>query len=447
MSDRLKENYKKITKYPNFIGCAAFSGLTLLQTVLCVIWISGNLTEISEVGGNETFRYKALISFALMTASVFLTVMTLIVKVRKREMKMWPYATVITLYIMTLPTVVSVNFDATLFAVCFSLEMLLTVCILLYFYDKHERRLFVLIAMFVVLCVLGYLNRAAFWAGIFESMVFLSIQLYRNLKTKRNNIADKSWRNTLLLFLILIIIMLMPQYFKYNNINGTLYKKSVEQQLSARLVVPYLEKEYMARERDYLLGVIRREDFDPSHGYESFNFLMHRYEEDGLDMEEIWSNLYKNGFHRYKKEMILSYGKNTVKGWLSPLLVYSEMNNSSVKSFHGYYYGLFQNSDPAFADRYMRVGLNGFTVLFIGMIIQMAAALIMDIASGKMKNKLEEGEHRIIEAVVALVCMGAVWTVCQTLFAMEGLSYVVSIGSAITWLAASPLIWIKRQNV
>lgn len=436
-----RTKYDLITKYPNIIGSAILTALSVVQLGMFVLWLSKNL-----VTNDEGFAFKGTIALVLCATTVFMLTKIIVEKVVKNTKLTWPYITVLTVYIMTLPTAVSVCFNAVLYAVCFTLTMILSGAIILYFYGKHEKRLVVLIVMFAVLCALGFLNRAAFWTGITESFIFLSIQLYRNLRTKRKNIADKSWRNTLLLFCILIIIMLLPQYFKYNDVQATLYTKSVREQVAARAVVPYLENEMMESDEKYLLGVINRDDYDPGHGYESFNFLMHRYEQDGLDMEEIWNNLYSNAYHRYGKQIFARYAKNTVKGWAAPLLVQSEMSNELIDTHHGYYYGLFQDAAPVIADKYMAFGLLGLKAIFIILAIQLMASVIIDIAKGRFKKKLEEGEHRKIEALAMLLCMGLLWTANQTLFSLEGMSYVVSIGSVITWLLLASFVWIKKRD-
>ena len=152
-----------------------------------------------------------------MAAVVFILTMTIVKKVAGSKTKFFCYGTVV-LYVMTLPTVLSVNFNATLYAICVSLLMLLVFFALRYFYGVHTRRLWCLIGIFALLVVLSYLNRGAFWIGVFITFLFLTITLIRNIGIKGRNMADKSWRNTLLLFCILVIIMLMPQYFTYNNI-------------------------------------------------------------------------------------------------------------------------------------------------------------------------------------------------------------------------------------
>ncbi len=425
--------YKKITKYPNFIGAAAFTGLTAVQTVLFVIWVCKN------------FSVKGIAGTALMGAAIFAFIKILVDKVIKKEGKLIPYMIVATLYIVTLPIVASVNFHASMIGLCATLLLLSVIFSILYFYGEHNRRLRVLVCMFADLCLLGYLNRPAFWAGVGEALIFLLIQLIRNLKTKKANISDKSWRNTLLLFLILVIIMLLPQYFRFNEMKVVRYEKTASEQLAARFIVPYFMMDQYDTNERYLLGVIKENEYDANHSYSEFNRLMARYEADGLDMEEIWRNLYKNTYYKYGKDAAKQFVKDMIDNTFGPFRIMSNMKDESRKTHHGYYYGLFENESPILSDRYMNFGLSGLFVVTLALLLQAIGLCIIDLVTGKFKIKLEEGRHRRIEAIILVIAAGILWVVCQTLFSLAGASYVVGIYATITWILIAPFVWFQKE--
>lgn len=446
MIERFNEKFKSIIKYPNLVGMAIFTAITIIQSGLFIGWLSKNLVVYSEVAGKYQLQYKGLGSMLLMAGVLFWLLDILVKKVVGKEVNVLPGLIVTTVYIMTIPTLVSLHFSTPIYGICLTLLMLNTVFACQYFYDRHDLRLYRLIGMFAILCELGYLNRTAFWAGIIETFVFLSIQLYRNLRTKRNNIADKSWRNTLLLFCILIIIVLMPQYFNYNNVHAARYNYSVRQQLAARFITPYLELERVEKKEEYLLGVVRAGDYGLGHNYRNFNEIMYRYESDNLDMEEIWHNLYANTGYRYSKTIAKRYMKNTVRGLFAPFLVQSEMDSKDIMTHHGYYYGLFQNNSPVIANRYMRFGLFSLMLVSIAILIQLLVKIVIDCLSGKFKARIHAGEHKVIEAIILALCVCFAYLMIQTLFSLEGSSYVVSACSTIGWISSATFLWYERSK-
>ena len=144
-----KIKIKNFLEYLNTAGIAAFSALTLVQTVFAVSWLAKNI--FAPKNGKEFyFHYKETGSFVLMAAVVFILTMTIVKKVVGSKAKFFCYGTIV-LYVMTLPTVLSVNFNATLYAICISLLMLLIFFALRYFYGVHTRRLWCLIGIFALL--------------------------------------------------------------------------------------------------------------------------------------------------------------------------------------------------------------------------------------------------------------------------------------------------------
>ena len=439
-----KKKTKPFIEYTNIIGTGAFVALTLVQSVFAIIWLSLN-TFAGEEGSKTLFRYKGLGSLVIMALVLFLLAHTMIKNVMGCNIKAIYYI-VFVVYMISLPITISVNFDATLFAVCLSLLFLLLTFALRYFYGEHERRLFHLIGIFVILIVLSYLNRAAFWTGVSEAFLFLTIQLIRNIGIRRKNISDKSWRNTLLLFCILIIIMLIPQYCTYNNIKHTLYHQSIEEQLSARILVPYMDYEMNESNNEYLLGVIRRADYAKGHSYRDFKRIIHRYEEDGLDMDTIWKNLYTNVYYRYKKTIAKRYAKDLLNGYAAPFLIKDEMHSEEIVTHHGFYYGQFERNTPILSDTYMRFALTGLFAVIAVFVVQGASVVIIDLVKGKYKVRLEEGSHKIIEAIVLVAFLSLVCTALQTLFGLEGTSYVVSFGSTLSWIVFSLFIFFRNKR-
>lgn len=434
----------KIIEYLNIIGTAFFAAVTLVQSVMAVIWIANNLFA-GENGKTMVFHYKELGIFVAMTATVFLLLRTIVLNVLECKVKFIYYAFV-TAYIMSIPTVLGVVFNSSLFAVCITLFSLLLFFSLRYFYGTHERRLYYLIGIFVLLAVLSYFNRGAFWCAVIETFVFLTIQLIRNIGIRRKNMADKSWRNTLLLFCILVIIMLIPQYCAYNNIKHTLYTQSIEEQLAARVIVPYVEYEKIEKKDEYLLGVIKNSDYGLGHPYRNFKRIIHRYEEDSLDMDLIWNNLYKNAYYRYKKTIAKRYARDVIRGALAPFVTEKDMHSSTLVTHHGFYYVSFEKNAPVFSNIYMKFGLRALFVIALTIALQVAIALVRDLVTGKFKIKLEEGRHKKIEAVVLILCFGITWTLIQTLFSLEGTSFLTSIGSVETWILTASLIWFKNYK-
>ncbi|MBO6088693.1 MAG: hypothetical protein J6P37_00040 [Lachnospiraceae bacterium] len=118
-----KTKTKNFLEYLNTAGIAAFCALTLVQTVFACIWLAKNIFA-SKNGKEFYFHYKETGSFVFMAAVVFILTMTIVKKVVASKAKFYCYGVVV-LYIMTLPTVLSVNFNATLFAVCISILLLL----------------------------------------------------------------------------------------------------------------------------------------------------------------------------------------------------------------------------------------------------------------------------------------------------------------------------------
>ena len=107
-----KTKTKNFLEYLNTAGIAAFSALTLVQTVLAVSWLVKNI--FAPKNGKEFyFHYKETGSLVFMAAVVFILTMTIVKKVAGSKTKFFCYGTVV-LYVMTLPPVLSVNFNATL---------------------------------------------------------------------------------------------------------------------------------------------------------------------------------------------------------------------------------------------------------------------------------------------------------------------------------------------
>lgn len=439
-----QEKIKSVKEYIDTIGISAFTALCLVQTVLAVYWLVNNLVVV-ENGAKTVFRYKELISVIFMFATALFLLMTIVKKVIGSKVKIYCIIP-IALYIVTLPTVMSVHFDSTLFAICVSLLLLLLTFTVRYFYGEHERRLYQLLGILAILILLSYLNRPSFWAGIAETFLFLTIQLIRNIGIRRKNIGDKSWRNTLLLFCILIIIMLLPQYCTYNNIKHTLYHQPLEEQVAARVIVPYLEYEKNEKHDEYLLGVIRNADYGLGHPYRNFKKIIHRYEEDNLDMDTIWKNLYKNAYYRYKKTIVKRYVRDVLRGFAAPFITGYEMKSERLVSHHGYYYGLFEKEAPYASNIYMKFSLGGLFMVCILTLLQTIARTVNNAVQGKYKIKLEEGRHKKIEAVLLTIFLGLIWTAFQTLFSLEGTSYTVSIGSTIIWVICTSFIWYPTKT-
>ena len=428
----------------NSIGMAAFFALTIVQSVMGIWWIAVN-TFAGENGKSTVFHYKEIGSFVLMCAVVYFLIENVVKKVMGSKAKPYCYAAV-TAYIMSLPMVISVNYNATLYAVCTSLLLLLVLFSLRYFYGIHEHRLFQLIGVFAILVLLSYLNRPAFWTGVLETFVFLTIQLVRNIGVKNRNMNDKSWRNTLLLFCILIIIMLMPQYCSYNNIKHTLYNQSIEEQLSARVIIPYLEYEKGEKKEEYLLGVIKYVDYDSAHSYKNFKSIIHRYEEDNLDMDTIWKNLYTNAYYRYRNTIVKRYLRDYARGIASPFMISSEMKSETFPSHHGYYFSFFEKNTPSLSNVLFKYGLAGLFGMAAVAVVQIIGAIVADIATGKYKLKIEEGRHKKIEAIILIACFGFSWCAFLTLFSLEGTSFVTSIGAYITWILLASFTWFRKTG-
>ena len=109
---KTKTKNKNFLEYLNTVGIAAFSALTIIQTVFACIWLARNIAAPKN-GREFYFHYKETGSFVLMAAVVFILTMTIVKKVAGSKAKFYCYG-VIVLYVMTLPTVLSVNFNATL---------------------------------------------------------------------------------------------------------------------------------------------------------------------------------------------------------------------------------------------------------------------------------------------------------------------------------------------
>lgn len=238
----------------------------------------------------------------------------------------------------------------------------------------------------------------------------------------------------------------MPQYYSYNNIHATRYNYSIKQQMAARIITPYLELERIEKNEEYLLGVVRAEDYGLGHNYRNFNEIMYRYELDNLDMDVIWKNLYNNTMHRYGKKIVGRYVKNSAKGLLAPIFVGSEMSGREIISHHGYYYGLFQNNNPKIANTYMKFGNLMEMIIVILIMIQLVVKIVIDFLSGKFKMKIQEGKHQAIEAIVLGICVCVVYTLVQTLFSLEGTSYVTSIAATLGWLFATAFLWFEKSS-
>ena len=198
--------------------------------------------------------------------------------------------------------------------------------------------------------------------------------------------------------------MLMPQYCNYNNITHTLYKQSVREQLSARFIVPYVEYEKTQKDNEYLLGVIERDDFTVEHPFKKFREIIYRYEQDNLDMDVIWDNLYKNSYYRYRKDAAKKYIRDFASTLFSVFTVLNDMKNPDINTTHGYYVGRFSKGNPVFAYSYFRFGMTAQMVVYICLIIQTAIISVVDFIFGKNKIKIEEGNHRITEAILLMLC-------------------------------------------
>ena len=120
-----------------------------------------------------------------------------------------------------------------------------------------------------------------------------------------------------------------------------------------------------------------------------------------------------------------------------------EMDSTNVLSHHGHYYSLFQKNNPYISNIYMKFGTYGLMGVTAVLIIQLLGVVILDIVKGKFKLKVETGHHMRIEAVIFIFVLLIFWNVLQTLFALEGVSYIVSIPSTVALLAMIPFAWLR----
>ena len=434
----------KIKEYVNISATGVFLAYTMVQTLFFILWYIKEASFILRTMGAVSLLKESVL-FLLIFGCVFLSFKNITDLVVKNKIKLI-YHIVLTLFITTSPLVVSMVVASTVFAVSIVFIMMLLYFCNRYFYGNHEKRLFHIIGVFALLFMLQIVNRAAFWCGEAVTFLFLSIQLIRNIITKRKNIADKSWRNTLLLFCILIIIVLIPQYCNYNNIQHTLYHQSIREQLAARFIVPYVEAEKADGNYEYLLGVIEKDDYAYERSYNSFKEIIHIYEEYNLDMDEIWNNLYRNMYFRYFKSAVSRYVKDASRNIFSAFLIKKEANSIELNSHHGYYYGLFQNASPKLSSIYMTFGVIGMCVIITAAFIQAIIICIIDLVTGKMKSRIASGNHAKIEAILLILCAAITWNCFETLFSLEGTSYIIGTGTIILLSSLLPILFCRRTE-
>ena len=95
---------------------------------------------------------------------------------------------------------------------------------------------------------------------------------------------------------------------------------------------------------------------------------------------------------------------------------------------------------------YMKFGLKALFAFAAAVLVQAAIALVRNLITGKYRLKLEEGRHKKIEAVILVLCFGFTWTLVQTLFSLEGTSYLTSLGAVETWMLTASLLWFKNYK-
>jgi hypothetical protein len=435
----------KIKEYANIPASGIFLAYTIIQTILFCVWFAKEAAFIVRTAGMMSLVKESVI-ILLIFGCMFLSVKNISDLVVKNKLKPY-YHIVLALFITTSPLVVSMVVASTVFAVSIIFIMMLLYFCNRYFYGNHEKRLYHIIGVFALLFMLQIVNRAAFWCGEAITFLFLTIQLIRNIITKRKNISDKSWRNTLLLFCILIIIVLIPQYCNYNNIHHTLYYQSLREQLAARFIVPFVESEKVDGNYEYLLGVIEKDDYAYERSYNSFKEIIHRYEEDNLDMDEIWDNLYRNMHYRYFKIAVDRYLKDSTRNLFSAFLIKKEANSIELNSHHGYYYGLFQNASPKLSSIYMTFGIIGICVVSAAAFIQAIIICVIDLITGKMKSRIASGNHPKIEAVLLILTATITWNFIQTLFSLTGTSYIIGAGALIICYSLIPILWLRNKEI
>ena len=435
----------KIKEYANIPASGIFLAYTIIQTILFCVWFAKEAAFIVRTAGVMSLVKESVI-ILLIFGCMFLSVKNISDLVVKNKLKPY-YHIVLALFITTSPLVVSMVVASTVFAVSIIFIMMLLYFCNRYFYGNHEKRLYHIIGVFALLFMLQIVNRAAFWCGEAVTFLFLTIQLIRNIITKRKNISDKSWRNTLLLFCILIIIVLIPQYCNYNNIHHTLYHQSLREQLAARFIVPFVESEKVDGNYEYLLGVIEKDDYAYERSYNSFKEIIHRYEEDELDMDEIWNNLYRNMYYRYFKTAVNRYLKDSTRNLFSAFLIKKEANSIELNSHHGYYYGLFQNASPKLSSIYMSFGIVGICFASVAAFIQALILCVIDMITGKMKSRIASGNHAKIEAVLLILTATITWNFIQTLFSLTGTSYIIGAGALIICYSLIPILWLRNKEV
>ena len=443
-SEKNNKTINKIKEYANIPASGIFLAYTIVQTVLFILWYIKEAAYIIRTSGVFSLIKESVI-FLLIFGCVFLSVKNITDLVVKNKLKPY-YHIVLALFITTSPLVISMVIASTVFAVSIVFIMMLLYFCNRYFYGNHEKRLYHIIGVFALLFMLQIVNRAAFWCGEAITFLFLTIQLIRNIITKRKNISDKSWRNTLLLFCILIIIVLIPQYCNYNSIHHTLYHQSLREQLAARFIVPFVESEKVDGNYEYLLGVIEKDDYAYERSYNSFKEIIHRYEEDELDMDEIWNNLYKNMYYRYFKTAVNRYLKDSTRNLFSAFLIKKEANSIELNSHHGYYYGLFQNASPKLSSIYMTFGIVGICVVSAAAFIQAIIICVIDLITGKMKSRIASGNHPKIEAVLLILCAAITWNYFETLFSLTGTSYIIGAGTIILLSSLLPILFCRQTE-
>lgn len=93
----------------------------------------------------------------------------------------------------------------------------------------------------------------------------------------------------------------------------------------------------------------------------------------------------------------------------------------------------------------MRFGLISLSFISAALLIQLVIKIVLDLLLGKFKARLEAGEHKIIEEILLALCVSVVYLLLQTLFSLEGTSYVTSASATLAWFATSAFLWYEKK--
>ncbi len=92
----------------------------------------------------------------------------------------------------------------------------------------------------------------------------------------------------------------------------------------------------------------------------------------------------------------------------------------------------------------MTFGVIGMCVIITAAFIQAIIICIIDLVTGKMKSRIASGNHAKIEAILLILCAAITWNCFETLFSLEGTSYIIGTGTIILLSSLLPILFCRR---